>query len=251
MYGKKDTALLQYQTPQQASTAVSYYTNIQFRDSTLRVNFSKCASIQLPRPGTENVSPMSFPSSSSPLLPLPFRRRLLLLCCCCRLIASSHTRFPLSWTTPEKADATKDYSDSPLHRFNGKPGQNLFPPCPCLFVNGILNTTTREELITLFSDFGKVADVELLAFVSPSFLHLPIFPFSLASPPSEKSAAFVQMSSISEALEALIGLHNHTFAGKRLRISFAKTTLRSVSSSSVPVSSSSSSAPEEEVPLEA
>jgi len=61
------------------------------------------------------------------------------------------------------------------------------------------------------------------------------------------------MSSISEALEALIGLHNHTFAGKRLRISFAKTTLRSVSSSSsVPVSSSSSSsAPEEEAPLEA
>eukprot|EP01096_Ripella_sp_DP13-Kostka_P006704 TRINITY_DN2414_c0_g2_i1.p1 TRINITY_DN2414_c0_g2~~TRINITY_DN2414_c0_g2_i1.p1 ORF type:complete len:549 (+),score=249.44 TRINITY_DN2414_c0_g2_i1:40-1647(+) len=175
MYGKKDTALLQYQTPQQAALAISYYNNLQFRDSILRVNFSKCASIQLPRLGTENM------------------------------------------------DSTKDYADSPLHRFNGKTAQNLFPPSSCLFVNGVLNTTDREELIKLFADFGRVSDVELL---------------------SDKSAAFVQMGSLPEALEALINLHNHTFASRRLKISFAKSLLRSSSANTVAsLTSSSSSAP--------
>jgi len=56
LYNKKDTALIQMANSQQAETAVIHLNNCPLHGKTIQVNFSRHASISLPRAGSEQES---------------------------------------------------------------------------------------------------------------------------------------------------------------------------------------------------
>ncbi|NXS66083.1 PTBP3 protein, partial [Pandion haliaetus] len=105
---------------------------------------------------------------------------------------------------------TKDYSNSPLHRFK-KPGsknfQNIFPPSATLHLSNIPPFVTVDDLKNLFASTGST--VKAFKFFQNSY-----------------KMAFIQLGSVEEAVEALIELHNHDFGeNHHLRVSFSKSTI--------------------------
>ncbi|NXK74895.1 PTBP3 protein, partial [Amazona guildingii] len=107
-------------------------------------------------------------------------------------------------------DLTKDYSNSPLHRFR-KPGsksfQNIFPPSDTLHLSNIPPTlnATRDE----------------------AFTSSPGNPFQgLTSEMKDCRMALIQLGSVEEAFHAVIALHSHDLGEKHhLQISFSKRTI--------------------------
>ncbi|NWS74820.1 PTBP3 protein, partial [Crotophaga sulcirostris] len=102
---------------------------------------------------------------------------------------------------------TKDYSNSPLHRFK-KPGsksfQNIFPPSATLHLSNIPPSVTADSLKDLFTSTGST--VKAFKFFQKGF-----------------KMALIQLGSVEEAFHALIELHNRDLGEKhRLQISFAK-----------------------------
>ncbi|XP_010150698.1 PREDICTED: polypyrimidine tract-binding protein 3-like, partial [Eurypyga helias] len=102
---------------------------------------------------------------------------------------------------------TKDYSNSPLHRFK-KPGsksfQNVFPPSATLYLSSVPSSVTEDDLKKLFESTGST--VKAIKFFEKYY-----------------RMALVQLSSVEEAVHALIELHNYDLgANHRLRISFSK-----------------------------
>jgi polypyrimidine tract-binding protein 2 len=106
---------------------------------------------------------------------------------------------------------TKDYTNSPLHRFkrpNSKNYNNIYAPSATLHLSNIPSTTTDQQLVELFAKHGSV-----LAF---KFFE------------SDHKMALVQMGSVEEATHALMALHNHQLAEtSHLRVSFSKSTIGS------------------------
>lgn len=127
-----------------------------------------------------------------------------------RVTASKH----YSVSMPKEGDEnnlTKDFTNSPLHRFK-KPGsknfQNIFPPIRTLHVSNIPDSATEEELVDAFSEAGTVTD----------------FRFFL----KDHRMAFVNMTSTEEAIDALIKMHNYKITeSNHLRVSFAKQVMAS------------------------
>ncbi|KAM7114034.1 retroelement silencing factor 1 isoform 3-T5 [Molossus nigricans] len=106
----------------------------------------------------------------------------------------------------ENQGLTKDYGNSPLHRFE-KPGsknsQNIFPPSATLHVSNISLSISEDYLKTLFSSKGR---------------NVKAFKFK-----KNRQMALIQMGSVEEAIQALIDLHNHPVDKKyHLRVSFSK-----------------------------
>ncbi|KAK3732590.1 hypothetical protein QZH41_016071, partial [Actinostola sp. cb2023] len=87
----------------------------------------------------------------------------------------------------EDNNLTKDFNNSPLHRFK-KPGsknfQNIFPPSKMLHLSNIPEGVTEEELTALFREAGEVTDFRFL--------------------PKDRKMAHLSMSSTEEAIYALI-----------------------------------------------
>jgi polypyrimidine tract-binding protein 1 len=106
------------------------------------------------------------------------------------------------------AGLTKDYTNSPLHRFkkpNSKNFHNIFPPSATLHLSNIPGTS-QEQLMELFSEYGTIAG----------------FKFFM----KDCKMALLQMSSIEEAADALIAMHNHQLAEtSHLRVSFSKSSV--------------------------
>ncbi|KFV97800.1 Polypyrimidine tract-binding protein 3, partial [Eurypyga helias] len=108
---------------------------------------------------------------------------------------------------PYGGSLTKDYSNSPLHRFK-KPGsksfQNVFPPSATLYLSSVPSSVTEDDLKKLFESTGST--VKAIKFFEKYY-----------------RMALVQLSSVEEAVHALIELHNYDLgANHRLRISFSK-----------------------------
>ncbi|XP_031564300.1 polypyrimidine tract-binding protein 2-like [Actinia tenebrosa] len=106
----------------------------------------------------------------------------------------------------EDNNLTKDYSNSPLHRFK-KPGsknfQNIFPPSRTLHLSNIPEGVTEEELTAHFSEAGEVTDFRFL--------------------PKDHKMAHLTMASPEEAIDALIKMHNYKISeSHHLRVSFAR-----------------------------
>ncbi|KAM6289925.1 polypyrimidine tract-binding protein 3 [Aegotheles albertisi] len=123
---------------------------------------------------------------------------------------SKHQTVQLPREGEEDQGLTKDYSNSPLHRFK-KPGsknfQYIFPPSDTLHLSNIPNSVTVDDLKNLFASTGST--VRAFRFFRKGC-----------------KMALIQLGSVEEALQALIELHNHDLGEKHhLRISFSRSTI--------------------------
>ncbi|XP_021100513.1 polypyrimidine tract-binding protein 1 isoform X2 [Heterocephalus glaber] len=127
-----------------------------------------------------------------------------------RITLSKHQNVQLPREGQEDQGLTKDYGNSPLHRFK-KPGsknfQNIFPPSATLHLSNIPPSVSEEDLKSLFSSNGGV--VKGFKFFQ-----------------KDRKMALIQMGSVEEAVQALIDLHNHDLGeNHHLRVSFSKSTI--------------------------
>ncbi|XP_057299760.1 polypyrimidine tract-binding protein 1-like [Hydractinia symbiolongicarpus] len=158
LFNKKDTALIQFADPSQASTALQNLNNITLYGQEMRVSRSKHDNVNMPK------------------------------------------------AEDEGKELTKDYSNSPLHRFK-KPGsknfQNIFQPIRTLHLSNIPESVSEEELQEMFSENGSISNFRFF--------------------PKDRRMALMQMSSVEEAIVCLIKLHNKKLnESSHLRVSFAK-----------------------------
>uniref|UniRef100_A0A672G5I3 Polypyrimidine tract binding protein 2 n=1 Tax=Salarias fasciatus TaxID=181472 RepID=A0A672G5I3_SALFA len=125
-----------------------------------------------------------------------------------RVTLSKHQTVALPRDGLDDQGLTKDYANSPLHRFK-KPGsknfQNIFPPSATLHLSNIPFPST-DDLRLLFSNAGGT--VKAFKFFQ------------------DRKMALIQMSTVEEAIQALIDLHNYNMgANQHLRVSFSKSTI--------------------------
>ncbi|NXV97370.1 PTBP3 protein, partial [Calonectris borealis] len=127
-----------------------------------------------------------------------------------RATLSKHQTVQLPREGQEDQGLTKDYSNSPLHRFK-KPGsknfQNIFPPSATLHLSNIPPSVTVDDLKNLFASTGST--VKAFRFFQ-----------------KDCKMALIQLGSVEEAVHALIELHNHDLGeNHHLRVSFSKSTI--------------------------
>ncbi|XP_035746711.1 polypyrimidine tract-binding protein 3 isoform X2 [Egretta garzetta] len=120
---------------------------------------------------------------------------------------SIHQSVQLPREGQEDQGLTKDYSNSPLHRFK-KPGsknfQNIFPPSATLHLSNIPTSATVDYLKNLFASTGST--VKAFRFFQ-----------------KDCKMALIQLGSVEEAVHALIELHNYDLGeNHHLRVSFSK-----------------------------
>ncbi|NXH75466.1 PTBP3 protein, partial [Hydrobates tethys] len=127
-----------------------------------------------------------------------------------RATLSKHQTVQLPHEGQDDQGLTKDYSNSPLHRFK-KPGSknfyNIFPPSATLHLSNIPPSVTVDVMKNLFASIGST--VKAFRFFQ-----------------KDCKMALIQLGSVEEAVHALIELHNHDLGeNHHLRISFSKSTL--------------------------
>ncbi|KAL7887348.1 hypothetical protein AOLI_G00050690 [Acnodon oligacanthus] len=123
-----------------------------------------------------------------------------------RVTMSKHQTVQLPRDGLDDQGLTKDFTNSPLHRFK-KPGsknfQNIFPPSATLHLSNIPQDITEDDLRVLFTNSGGT--VKAFKFFQ------------------DRKMALIQMSSIEEAIQCLIDLHNYNMGNNHhLRVSFSK-----------------------------
>ncbi|CAG0885320.1 unnamed protein product [Darwinula stevensoni] len=110
----------------------------------------------------------------------------------------------------DAAELTKDYSNSPLHRFK-RPGsknyQNIHAPSSTLHLSNIPPSVGEDDLKEAFTQAGfQVKDFKFF--------------------PNDRRMALIQLSSVEEAILALIKMHNHQLSDtNHLRVSFSKSVI--------------------------
>jgi polypyrimidine tract-binding protein 1 len=128
-----------------------------------------------------------------------------------KVAPSKHSAVQMPKEGQPDSGLTKDYTNSPLHRFkkpNSKNYNNIYAPSATLHLSNIPPTTTEEQLVQMFAQYGNV-----LAF---KFFE------------TDHKMALIQMESVEEAVVGLINLHNHQLAEtSHLRVSFSKSTIGS------------------------
>uniref|UniRef100_A0A3Q2YEI5 Polypyrimidine tract binding protein 2b n=1 Tax=Hippocampus comes TaxID=109280 RepID=A0A3Q2YEI5_HIPCM len=126
-----------------------------------------------------------------------------------RVTLSKHQTVALPREGLDDQLLTKDFSGSPLHRFK-KPGsknfQNIFPPSATLHLSNIRDGIGEDDLRLLFSNSG--GSVKAFKFFQ------------------DRKMALIQMSSVEEAIQTLMDLHNYDMGGNHhLKVSFSKSTI--------------------------
>lgn len=105
----------------------------------------------------------------------------------------------------ESAHLTKDFSNSPFHRFRSpKNVAHICTPGLVLHIAGLPNGYTEESLRHLFQTW-RPQKVKFL--------------------PKDPKQALVQFESPAEAVEALVAMHLQQMEGTTIRVSFSKATL--------------------------
>merc|ERR1711931_358397 len=123
-----------------------------------------------------------------------------------RVSRSKHDTVNMPKSEDEGKELTKDYANSPLHRFK-KPGsknfQNIFPPIRTLHLSNIPESVTEEEIQEMFTEHGTIANFRFF--------------------PKDRRMALIQLGTVEEAVVSLIKLHNRKMnETSHLRVSFAK-----------------------------
>uniref|UniRef100_A0A2C9K9Y6 RRM domain-containing protein n=3 Tax=Biomphalaria TaxID=6525 RepID=A0A2C9K9Y6_BIOGL len=126
-----------------------------------------------------------------------------------RVAQSKHQLVQMPKEGQSDAGLTKDYVNSPLHRFK-RPGskncQNIFPPSQVLHLSNIPAHVTEDNLTTWFSEHGAVKAFKFF--------------------PKDRKMALIQMNTVEEAIHALIAMHNYQMGEScHLRVSFSKSTI--------------------------
>uniref|UniRef100_A0A8C7UIV1 Polypyrimidine tract binding protein 2b n=1 Tax=Oncorhynchus mykiss TaxID=8022 RepID=A0A8C7UIV1_ONCMY len=126
-----------------------------------------------------------------------------------RVTLSKHQAVQLPREGLDDQGLTKDFTNSPLHRFK-KPGsknfQNIFPPSATLHLSNVPEDVTEEDLRLLFSNAGGI--VKAFKFFQGHKM------------------ALLQMSTVEEAIQALMDLHNYDMGSNHnLKVSFSKSTI--------------------------
>lgn len=99
-------------------------------------------------------------------------------------------------------DMTHDYTDSRFHRFKTKKTYTVYPPSATLHLSNLPPNTTEDQLRLLFGAHGTVVNFRFF--------------------PNDNKMALMQMSSLEEAIAALVALHLHPLTDTNtLRVSFA------------------------------
>ncbi|XP_063361183.1 polypyrimidine tract-binding protein 2 isoform X1 [Cydia amplana] len=127
-----------------------------------------------------------------------------------RVMLSKHQTVQLPKEGQPDAGLTRDYSQSPLHRFK-KPGsknyQNIYPPSATLHLSNIPATVSEEDIKEAFTKRG---------FTIKAFKFFP----------KDRKMALVQLPSIDDAVAALIKMHNYQLSeSNHLRVSFSKSSI--------------------------
>lgn len=127
-----------------------------------------------------------------------------------KVMLSKHQTVQLPKEGQPDAGLTKDYTNSPLHRFK-KPGsknyQNIYPPSSTLHLSNIPTTVTEEEIRDAFTKNG---------FTVKAFKFFP----------KDRKMALIQMPSMDDAVAALIKMHNYQLSeSNHLRVSFSKSNI--------------------------
>jgi polypyrimidine tract-binding protein 1 len=127
-----------------------------------------------------------------------------------RVMLSKHQSVQMPKEGQPDAGLTKDYSQSPLHRFK-KPGsknyQNIYPPSSTLHLSNIPATINEDDIKEAFTKHG---------FTVKAFKFFP----------KDKKMALIQLPSMEEAVEALIRMHNYQLSeSNHLRVSFSKSSI--------------------------
>lgn len=125
-----------------------------------------------------------------------------------KVTPSKHTNVQMPKEGQPDAGLTKDYTNSPLHRFkkpHSKNYNNIFPPSTTLHLSNI-PSTSKEKLMELFAKYGTVVGFKFFQ--------------------KDCKMALLQMASIDEATIALIAMHNYQLAETcHLRVSFSKSSV--------------------------
>eukprot|EP00043_Microstomoeca_roanoka_P011741 m.110998 g.110998 ORF g.110998 m.110998 type:complete len:491 (-) comp15280_c2_seq2:1020-2492(-) len=105
----------------------------------------------------------------------------------------------------EEAQLTKDYTKSKIHRFKSQESyKHIHPPCPVLHLSRLPKEANQLYVQQLFISHGY----------HPKRVHMF---------PGEKNMAFVELSSIQEAAESLVALHNKQLGDNLyLRVAFSR-----------------------------
>ncbi|KAG7212376.1 hypothetical protein KM043_012696 [Ampulex compressa] len=127
-----------------------------------------------------------------------------------KVMLSKHQTVQLPKEGQPDAGLTKDYTNSPLHRFK-KPGsknyQNIYPPSATLHLSNIPATVVEEEIKDAFTKSG---------FTVKAFKFFP----------KDRKMALIQMPSMDDAVAALIKMHNYQLSeSNHLRVSFSKSNI--------------------------
>ncbi|NXL91083.1 PTBP3 protein, partial [Alectura lathami] len=122
-----------------------------------------------------------------------------------RITFSKHQAIQLPREGQKDNELTKDYTNSPLHRYRN-PGsknlQNLFPPSATLHLSNIPPSVSVDALQKLFEDCGCTVKA---------------FKFFL-----KNNMALIELNTVEEAIHGLIVLHNYDLGeNHHLRVSFS------------------------------
>jgi RNA recognition motif-containing protein len=157
LYNKRDTAMIQFNTPQQAQHAVQHLNGCPLYGTNISVATSKNLEVQMPRGDMEDGK-----------------------------------------------ELTQDYTGHEAHRFRKKTFinlKNVNGPSQVLHVANLHDAATEDELSQLFASQSPVLGVEFFK--------------------QTRKMAYVCMSSVSDAVAALIALHNYNLGGYPIRVSFS------------------------------
>ncbi|CAF0875666.1 unnamed protein product [Brachionus calyciflorus] len=126
-----------------------------------------------------------------------------------RVFPSKHLTVQMPKDGQPDAGLTKDFSNSPLHRFK-KPGSknfnNIFPPSATLHLSNIPQNVTEQQLRDIMSNYGTIKGFKFFQ--------------------KDRKMALCQMASVEEATQALISSHNYQLADNmHLRVAFSKATI--------------------------
>lgn len=126
-----------------------------------------------------------------------------------RVFPSKHLTVQMPKDGQPDSGLTKDFTNSPLHRFK-KPGSknfnNIFPPSQTLHLSNIPTSVQEQELRDLFGNYGTVRNFKFFQ--------------------KDRKMALIQMDSIDEAITGLIAMHNYQMAeNMHLRCTFSKATI--------------------------
>jgi len=112
---------------------------------------------------------------------------------------------PRSDADPESTLLTKDFANSPIHRFKNRTGgvtKNINPPSQVLHVSSLPDNTSGAELRRIFGE--EQATEPAVQFFT-----------------TNKAMAYVKMETLHDAILALIRLHNFRLRDKYIRVSFS------------------------------